>query len=401
MKKKIILDYPRLLMGVIGFGALLLINGCQFLSGKKVPPQNTIALSVFTVDTGTTVLNSNFAGTVEGKFNVEIRPQVKGELLEAYVDEGAYVEKGSPLFGIDPSPYQQDLNRAIANKNVEEAKLNNARTEVERLRPLVENKVMAPVRLETEISNYEVAKANLRQAEAEMANAQIKLGYATIKAPVSGYIGRIRKRIGNLVGPGDKEPITVLTDIDEVYVYFSVNESEFSNLRKTDLAVKDSIAKTEKKGIGRMVSLLLPDGTKYPEMGFIDANSGQVNKATGTVTLRASFPNKSAVLRSGNTVTLVRHDKIEHCILIPRKATFELQAKTFVQKLDSDNRVVRQLIEIETEAPNNLYIVKSGLAIGDRILVEGLDKVSDSTIIKPLPYHPDTLVAPGSPAILP
>lgn len=373
----------------------LLTLSCSYFEKKEPKKENEIALPVYEVDTGKVILNTTFLGAVEGKFNVEIRPQVEGELQKAFVDEGDHVEKGDKLFQIDPQSYQENLNQAIANQNVEIANLNNAQTEVDRLKPLVDNEVMAPVRLEKEKSNYKVAEANLEQARAEVANAQIKLGYATIKAPVSGYIGRIRKRIGNLVSPGDSEPITVLTDVDEIYVYFSVNESEFSRLTQTDPSVRDTVSKNRRREIGQKVSLILPDGTEYDQHGFIDANSGQVNKNTGSVTLRATFPNENNVLRSGNTVTLVRHDE-KSGILIPRQATYELQAKTFVQKLNQDNRVVRQLIEIETEAPNNQYIVKRGLVRGDRILVSGLDKVSDSTKIRPLPYKPDTLIAPGS-----
>lgn len=385
----------------LGLGiSLFSIKSCSYFQ-KEPERNNAVALPVYEIDTSTVVINTNFLGTVEGKFDVEIRPQVEGELQVAYADEGDHVEEGQRLFKIDPRKYEEDLNRALAKENVERAKLNNARTEVERLRPLVENNVMAPVRLETEKSNYMVAEANLKQASAEVANAQIELGYTTIEAPVSGYIGRIRKRIGNLVKPGDPDPITVLTDVDEVYIYFSVNESEFSKLQETDPSVKDTVSKDRRREIGQKVSLILPDGREYSEDGFIDATSGQVNKTTGTVTLRASFPNADNILRSGNTVTLVRHDKKRGRVLIPRKATFELQAKTFVQKLTKDSLVKRQLIEIETEAPNNQYIVSSGLSSGDRILVEGLDKVSDSTKIRPLPYQPDTLVAPGSRSVIP
>lgn len=375
-------------------GTLLLTKSCSFF--EEEPKENKMALPVYNVDTASVELNTSFLGTVEGKFDVEIRPQVEGELQKAYVDEGDQVEKGQKLFEIDPREYKEKLNSAIAKENVEKANLVNAQTEVERLEPLVENKVMAPVRLQKEKSNYEVANANLKEASAEVANAQIELGYTTIKAPVNGYIGRIRQRIGNLVKPGDSKPITILTDVEEVYVYFSVNESEFSKLRETDPEVKDTVSKDKREEIGQLVSLELPDGTQYPEQGFIDATSGQVNKTTGTVTLRATFPNTDNIIRSGNTVTLIRHDLKEGRVLIPRKATYELLAKTYVQKLTPDSLTVRQAIEIESEAPNNQYIVASGLKKGDKILVEGQDQVSDSTKIKPLAYQPDTLVAPGS-----
>lgn len=373
---------------------LLLLISCS--SKKDDKNLNELALPVFEVDTTTVILDNNFLGTVEGKYDVEIRPQVEGVLQQAYVDEGDHVEKGDKLFKIDPSQYQEDLNSAIAEENVEQANLINAQTEVDRLKPLVENEVMAPVRLQKEQSNYKVAEANLKQASAAVSNARIVLGYTTITAPVSGYIGRIKKRLGNLVKPSDDEPITVLTGVQEIYVYFSVNESDFSKLIKTDPTVRDTVSKEKGKEIGQRVSLILPDGTEYSEDGFIDATSGQVNRKTGTVTIRATFPNENAVLRSGNTVTLVRHDLKKGRILIPQKATFELQAKKFVIKLTPEGYTVRQLIEIESEAPNNQYIVSAGLQKGDRILVGGMEKVSDSTKIKPLPYLPDTLVAPTS-----
>lgn len=373
---------------------LLLLISCS--SKKDDKNLNELALPVFEVDTTTVILDNDFLGTVEGKYDVEIRPQVEGVLQQAYVDEGDHVEKGDKLFKIDPSQYQEDLNSAIAEENVEQANLINAQTEVDRLKPLVENEVMAPVRLQKEQSNYKVAEANLKQASAAVSNARIVLGYTTITAPVSGYIGRIKKRLGNLVKPSDDEPITVLTGVQEIYVYFSVNESDFSKLIKTDPTVKDTVSKEKGKEIGQRVSLILPDGTEYSKDGFIDATSGQVNRKTGTVTIRATFPNENAVLRSGNTVTLVRHDLKKGRILIPQKATFELQAKKFVIKLTPEGYTVRQLIEIESEAPNNQYIVSAGLQKGDRILVGGMEKVSDSTKIKPLPYLPDTLVAPTS-----
>lgn len=390
MKKQLKYIIPILLVLLV----FLAIKGYKIIAGKSKTVEKEIALPVYRVDTGTVVLDNSFLGSVEGKYDVEIRPQVEGELQEAYVDEGDYTEKGQELFRIDSRKYEEALNRVIANENVERAKLENARTEIERLEPLVENNVMAPVRLEKEKANYRVAKANLERATAEVANAKIELEYTIIKAPVNGYIGRIRKRIGNLVNPNDKEPITVLTDVKEVYVYFSISESDFMALNRIDSSDTANEAGVQNT-FNQTVSLILPDGTPYKEKGIIEASAGQVNKNTGTVTIRARFPNSKSILRAGGTVTLVREDVRRGVILIPKKATYELQAKTFVQKLTPDNRTVRQLIEISAEAPNNQFIVKSGLNPGDKILVEGQNRVSDSSRIMPLPYNPDTLIAPG------
>lgn len=390
MKNKIKYLIPFLLFLLVFLG----IKSYNYVVNRKKSVEKDISLPVYRVDTGTALIDNSFLGSVEGKFDVEIRPQVEGELKQAFVDEGDYTEKGQKLFRIDDRKYREALNSVIANENVERAKLENAQTEINRLKPLVDNNVMAPVRLEKEKANYRVAKANLERASAEVANAKIELAYTIIKAPVNGYIGRIRKRIGNLVNPGDKEPITVLTDVKEVYVYFSVSESDFMKLTRAD-STKNDQGNEERNNFNQTVSLILPDGTPYQEKGIIDASAGQVNKNTGTVTIRARFPNTNSMLRAGGTVTLVREDIKRGVILIPKKATYEIQAKTFVQKLTPDNRTVRQLIEISSEAPNNQYIVKSGLERGDRILVEGQTRISDSTKIVPMPYRPDTLVAPG------
>ncbi len=375
------------------FCLFLVAEGCS--SGSGEPSTKEIALPVLRVDTGTVVLTQNSVGTVEGKTNVEVRPQVTGKLQKSYVDEGDHVNKGEKLFKINPRTFKQDLEQAKASRNVEKSKLANAKLEVEQLKPLVENKVMSPVKLQKAKSEYEVAKAKLKQAKAKVANAKIQLGYTTIEAPVSGYIGHIPKRIGNLVGPGDDEPITTLTEVREVYVYFSIAQSDFFKLLKTQSAKRIlDLGSSVHIDTNRVVSLILPDGTVYPKKGVIDASSGQVNKKTGSINMRATFPNKNNMLRSGNTVTLVLKKKRHGVILIPQKATFKLQTNTFVKKMTPQNRAVRQLITIGTSAPNNQYTVQSGLKIGDRILTEGLGKATDSTRIKPLQYQPDTLVAP-------
>jgi membrane fusion protein (multidrug efflux system) len=377
------------------FCLFLLFESCSSGSGK--PTQNEIALPVYRVDTSTVVLTKNFVGTVEGKTNVEVRPQVTGKLKKTYVDEGDHVKKGQKLFKINPRTFEQDLEQAKANANVEKAKLANAKLQIKQLRPLVEHKVMSPVKLQRAISEYKVAKAKLKQAKAKVANARIKLGYTTIKAPVSGYIGRIPKRIGNLVSPGDDEPITTLTDVDKVYVYFSINQANFFKLLKTQSDKKIlNMGGPVHIDTNRVASLILPDGTVFPQKGVIDASSGQVNKGTGSINMRATFPNKNNILRSGNTVTLVLKKRKKGVITIPQKATFKLQTNTFVEKLTQQNRAVRQLITVGTSAPHNQYTVKEGLKRGDRILAAGLGKVTDSTKINPLPYQPDTLVSPKS-----
>lgn len=361
---------------------LFFIFSCSTGSSKTNNAGNkAIALPVQHIDTTTAITVKDYLATIEGKVNVEIRPQVEGILEEIYVDEGAFVEEGQKLFKINSLPYQEELNNALANENVEKAKLENAQLEVERLKPLVDNDVISEVRLRTAQSEYDVAKASLDQASAAVASARINLEFTTIKAPVSGFIGRIPRRIGNLVSGSD--PLTELSDISEVYVYFAMSESDFLYFRKK-YGKQDSTAQTtDTTQLIPNVSLIMADGTVYPETGVVDAINGQVNRTTGAISLRATFPNKDYVLRSGNTGTLKMEERQPGVITVPQVATTELQDKVFVYTLSADNKVKQQAIQV-TGKSGDQYIVQSGVNVGDRIALSGMDKLSDGMEIKPL-----------------
>ncbi|NQD72439.1 efflux RND transporter periplasmic adaptor subunit, partial [Sphingobacterium shayense] len=174
-------------------------------SEEKDAANKSLALPVYTVDTSDAITVKDYLGTIEGKVTVDVRPQIEGILREIYVDEGEFVQKGQKMFKIDASAYQEELNNAVATQNVAKAKLDNAQLEVDRLKPLVENDVISEVRLRSAKSDYDVAKASLAQATAAVGSAQINKEFTLITAPVSGYISRIPKRIGNLVTKGDKE----------------------------------------------------------------------------------------------------------------------------------------------------------------------------------------------------
>lgn len=358
------------------------IYSCSTGSSKTSASEDkAIALPVQRIDTTTAVTEKDYLGTIEGKVNVEIRPQVEGILEEIYVDEGAIVTEGQKLFKINPQPYQEELNNALANENVEKAKLENAKLEVDRLKPLVENDVISEVRLRTANSDYDVAKASLDQASAAVASARINLEFTTIKAPVSGFIGRIPKRVGNLVGKSD--PLTELSDISEVHVYFAMSESDFLYFRKKYGKQDSTDGRTDTTQLIPNVTLVMADGSVYPETGIVDAINGQVNRTTGSISLRATFPNPDDALRSGNTGTLKMEERQPGVLTVPQVATTDLQDKVFVYTLAADHTVKRQAIEVAGKSGNQ-YIVASGINIGDRIVLSGMDKLSDGMAIKPL-----------------
>jgi len=345
--------------------------------GTEVEEDPGIPLPVATLVKDSTITTFEYLGAVEGKVNVEIRPQVEGILDSIYVDEGDYVEANQPLFKINALPYLEQLKNAQAAVEVEKARLNNAKIELERLQPLVENQVISEVQLRTAQSDYEVAQSTLEQMQSLEATSRINVGFTLLKAPVSGYIGRIPKRIGNLVSKGDSEPVTVLSDISEVYVYFSMSESNY-------LFYKKMSADTTAKRLNPYVKLLLADGTVFDQIGVIDADAGQIERSTGSITLRAKFPNPDAILRTGNTGKIILEQIHPDVLLVPQQATSVIQDKIFVFVLDAENRAVRRELNVEGKSGKYYIVNEENLSEGDVIVTAGLDKVTEGTKISPI-----------------
>lgn len=304
------------------------------------------------------------------------------------MDEGDYVQAGQPLFKINSLPYNEQLKNAAANVAVEEARLQNAQIELERLQPLVDNEVISDVQLRTAESNLEIAKASLARSKALENTARINLNFTLIKAPVNGYIGRIPKRIGNLVAKNDNQPMTVLSEISDVFVYFAMSESDYLFFKRMS---EDSSARR----INPNVKLVLADGTTYDQPGKIDADAGQIDRSTGAIALRATFPNPNNLLRSGNTGKILVEQIHPEVIQIPQVATTVIQDKTFVFKLNQENEAQRIEVKIEGKSGKNYLITPGPLQEGDRIILSGLDKITDGTLIDPM--KPGQLLA--SPAV--
>lgn len=370
-------------LGVIGlaFAAVSCTNGNSKNADRNEEPL-ALELPLLTVETTTAFTERTYLGSVEGTDNVEIRPQVSGKLEAIFVDEGEYVEKGQKLFQIDPLTYNEALNNEIANREVRKAELENAALEIERLTPLVENEVISNVRLRAAESNYEVAKSSLAQAEAAVNSARINKDFTLIKAPVDGYIGRIPKRIGNIVSMSDSEPMTVLSDIHSVRVYFSMSETDF--LYFNERSKKDSldVEEGESRDMLSEVSLILADGKEFEEKGVIDAIDGHINRSTGAISLRATFPNPRGLLRSGNSGKIRLEERHHNVIAIPQTAVYEIMDKTFVYLVKEDSTLKRQAVSLAGTSGKN-YLVKSGLSSGDQIVTTGVESLNEGLLVIP------------------
>ncbi|TSJ40724.1 efflux RND transporter periplasmic adaptor subunit [Mucilaginibacter corticis] len=360
----------------LALASLLLYSCSSTPAAAPAPPPPS--LPVQTVQTSAVTTYQEYPASIEGTVNVEVRPQVSGSLDKVFVDEGAFVSAGEPIFKINDQPYRAALNNALASQHAAEAAAANAQLEVDKLTPLVENKVVSDYQLKTAKASYQVAKANIESAKANVSTAQINLGYTLIKAPVSGYIGRLLKKQGSLVAPADVEALTQLSDVHDVHVYFSLGEKDFVSFKEqyAGTTLKDKLNHLP------AVSLLLADNSEYATKGKIDMIDGQFDKNTGAITVRASFPNKQGLLRSGNTGKIRLSLVHNNALTVPESATVEMQDKVFVFTLADSNKVKKTAITIEGKDGDN-YVIKDGLKAGDQIVLSGIDHLQEGAKIAP------------------
>jgi membrane fusion protein (multidrug efflux system) len=377
-----------LLITVISILAIM-HYGCSSYSAESsntsAPPPPQLPVIKVAVAPATTF--QEYPASLEGKVNVEIRAQVDGYLQKTFVDEGAYVKAGQPLFKIDDRPYEEQLNNAQSSLQNAQANMQRAQVEVDRLSPLVENNVISDVQLKTAKANYEAAKSSVAQARAVTNSAQIDVGYTIIKAPTSGYIGRLPFKQGSLVGKNDSQPLTLLSDVSEIYAYFSMSEPEFISFRNE---FEGNTIEDKVKNIPP-VELVLADDSLYSQKGKIALVEGQFDATIGAISFRASFPNPNGILRSGNTGKIRIPTVYKATLIVPQEATYEIQDKVFVFAVDDSNKVTGKPIMVSGRT-ENCYFVEKGIKPGERIVLAGTANLREGMVITPQLLSTDSLL---------
>ncbi|TLV01513.1 efflux RND transporter periplasmic adaptor subunit [Dyadobacter luticola] len=345
-------------------------------------------LPVLTVSDHQVTAYREFTASVEGSRDIEIRPQVDGYLDKISVDEGAYVRKGQVLFHIDPRPYREKLNTANATLLSAKAALESAQINVDKLTPLVANNVVSDVQLKTAKAAYNAAAANVSSAQAAVDAAKIDIGYTSVKAPADGYIGTIPFKTGSLVGKGNAEALTVLSETKDIHVYFSMSELDFLDFKKQ---FEGSTIEQKIKEIPS-VDLILADNSVYPQKGKVEIVDGQFDKTMGAIKLRATFPNVNGMLRSGNTGKIRIPRELTKSVLIPQEATFEMQDKVFVYTVLDSNKVEGRPVTV-SDRSGRYYLISKGLKPGEKIVYNGLDRLRDGMAINPQKMSMDSLLS--------
>lgn len=341
-------------------------------------PQAGNDYAVVTLKPSEADLYTSYPATIKGQQDIEIRPKVSGHITKLCVDEGDFVKKGQPLFLIDRVQYEAAVRSAEANVNVLQANLNTQKLTVENKRALHEKAIISDYDYEMSQNQLKATEAQLAQAKAQLVSARNDLSFCTVTSPADGVVGEIPYRVGSLVSSSTAEPLTTVSNIGQMFVYFAMTEKQLLDLTRSTGGITEAVAKMP------AVTLMLADGTKYAESGTVSNVSGVIDQTTGSVNMRATFPNPAHVLRSGGTGSVLVPTHSKDAIVIPQKATYEIQDKKFVYLLGSGNKVKSTEITVLSQNDGQNYVVTSGLKAGDRLVVDGVSTLKDGTQINPI-----------------
>lgn len=362
----------------IMLSTVVILWSCQ--DNKSIEAKEEVTFyPTLSIKEQSSIVYSDYPVVLQGKKDVELRPKIDGFIESILVDEGQQVKKGQVLFKLYAPQFKEENTAAIASLNRAESELKQAKMQVKKAMPLVKENIISSYELESAEYNLKSKEAQLLQARANLSNAGANVGYTQIVAPFDGVIGLIPYKEGALVSSNSIEPLTLISDISSIHTYISMNEKEFFDFMQQAKGtnIKEKIASLPD------VSLLLANGDEYISKGKINTVSGQIDPLTGSISFRAVFENRQGLLRSGNSAIIRLYEQVEKAMLVPQKATYDLQGKHFVYLVQKDGRVKSKEVKLMEKEPSSThYIILSGLHIGDRIVSEDIGGLKDGVQIK-------------------
>ncbi len=319
-------------------------------------------------------ITTSYPATIRSCQDVNIVAKVSGHILKVYVKEGQEVKAGQPLFLIDPTLYNAAVKSAEAAVKMAETSIETQRLNVENKEMLHSKGIISDFDLRSAKNQLATLEAQLASAKAQLTNAKDQLAFCTITSPTNGVVGKINFRQGTLASPSLPQPLTVVSDLREMYVYFSMAEKQVLNLGGQASALASFPA----------VNLRMANGKLFENQGQITAISGVIDASTGSLQVRADFSNPNRILRSGGTGTIEVPTSDSAAVMVPQIAVVDVQEKKFVYTLGEDNKVKYTEIKVLSQNDGQHYIVTEGVKIGDRIVVEGVATLKDGMEITPI-----------------
>jgi membrane fusion protein (multidrug efflux system) len=358
------------LIGIVG--CTMCLASCKQASDAGVKSSSYAVMQIEAVDKE---FSSSYSASIRGRQDIDIYPQVSGTIEKLCVTEGQKVRRGQSLFIIDQVPYKAALKTATANVEAARAALGTAELTYKSNKELYAQKVVSEFSLKTAENSYLTAKAQLSQAEAQEISARNNLSYTEVKSPSDGVVGALPYRAGALVSANMPYPLTTVSDNSDMYVYFSMTENQLLALTR-QYGSKDKALENMPE-----IELQLNDKSLYPQTGKIETISGIIDQNTGTVSLRAAFPNEEQLLNSGGSGNVIIPVTYDNCVVIPQAATFEIQDRVFVFKV-VDGKTQSAPVEVTRVNGGQEYIVNAGLNSGDVIVAEGVGLLREGTPIE-------------------
>jgi membrane fusion protein, multidrug efflux system len=338
-------------------------------------------------------VTSEWIGTTEGAVDAEVRAQVTGNLVSRHYKEGTLVKKGDLLFKIDPRPYRAARGQASGELARAKAMLQKAKLDVERYTPLAAQHAISQQELDNAIQAQRAAEASVQAARATLDKGDLDLSFTEVRSPIDGIAGVAKAQIGNLVAPTDAEPLTRVSQVDPIRVSFPISEREYLKIADS---IRDKVAGSERRGVE--LELLLADGSKWRHPGFATPASEAVDANTGTLLVRGEFPNPEHVLRPGQYARVRATTEVVHgALVVPQRAVIEMQGVYQVAVVGAGDKVALRVVEPGTRTERG-WVIAKGLERGERVVVEGLEKVRDGVVVtaKAAPSLPAVATPPGA-----
>lgn len=364
---------------ILGFAIILLFLVSCSSKQNKEQLGKAGKYPVLAVKLESTQLFKDYSALLKGQQTVEIRPKMTGYIEKILVEEGAHVRKGQLLFRLNDNDLRATVRSCEALVKVAEADLNTAKITLKETAPLAEKNIVSKFNLESAESALKSKEAQLAQAKANLENAKASLQYSLITSPADGTIGTFPYRVGSLVSSTNTEPLTMVSNTEKMYAYFSLNEKDFLTLTQglKGKNIQEKLAKLP------AVSLVMADNSIYPKSGRIEIASGLVDQQSGAVTIRATFLNPNGILLSGGSGSVRIPQYINSAVIIPQKAAFQLQDKYFVYVVGQNNIVRDTEIKVLVGNLKDTYVVTDGLKAGDKIVLEGIASLRAGVKITP------------------